>query len=130
MRLLRRKPSAPTAPAPTAPAHDATTSRACSALDAMPLPYSDLIGEMMAIYCHTRPIGALSQDINCPEEYRMVASSIIHHILEGWWNQTDGQGTINDLLLEPAAFRTVRDVSSRRDRAEPPWVTQEYVRNV
>lgn len=123
MRLRRRNHSAP------APIHD-ETERACSALDALPLPYSELIGEMMAIYCHTRPIGGLSQDINCPEEYRMVARSIIHHILEGWWNQTDGHGTINDLLIDSADSPTAGDVGSRRYRAEPAWSTKECVRNV
>ena len=34
----------------------------------------------------------------CTEEYRLIARSVIHHILEGWWNQTDGRGTIDDLL--------------------------------
>jgi len=70
----------------------------CDALDALPLPYSKLIAEMMAIYCHTRPLGALSQEVRCAEEYRMIARSVMHHILEGWWNQTDGRGTIDDLL--------------------------------
>lgn len=113
MCLLRRKPAAHTTPAPTAPVPvQDGTSRACSALDALPLPYSDLIAEMMAIYCHTRPIGALSQDTVCPEEYRLVARSVIHHILEGWQNQTRGQGTINDLLLEPVSSRPAGSAGS------------------
>ena len=73
----------------------------CDALQAIPDLYSPLIAELMAIYCHTRPIGALSQSERCVNEFQMTARSIINHLLEGWSHQTDGQGTINDLLLAP-----------------------------
>lgn len=92
---IRKTTTTTTAPAP------APTVRACNNLDSLPLPFSPLIAEMMALYCHTRPIGALSQAEQCTEEYRLVARSVVHHILEGWQNQTDGRGTIDDLLLEP-----------------------------
>lgn len=96
-----RKTATVRSTAPTAP----STVRACGELDSLPLPFSPLIAEMMALYCHTRPIGALSQSEQCAEEYRLVARSVIHHILEGWQNQTDGRGTIDDLLLERRAPR-------------------------
>ncbi|MFD5064814.1 hypothetical protein [Streptomyces sp. NPDC058394] len=79
--------------------------RACDELGAIARPFSPLIGEMLALYCHTRPIGALSQTEDCRDEYQMTARSIIHHILEGWQNQTDGRGTIDDLLLQPRTTR-------------------------
>ncbi|WP_330481448.1 hypothetical protein [Streptomyces sp. NBC_00724] len=79
--------------------------RACDELGAIARPFSPLIGEMLALYCHTRPIGALSQTEDCRDEYQMTARSIIHHILEGWQNQTDGHGTIDDLLLQPRTTR-------------------------
>ncbi|MFB8441232.1 hypothetical protein ACFC7A_19520 [Streptomyces niveus] len=94
-----------TAPAP-APTAAPRIARACGELDSLPLAFSPLIAEMMALYCHTRPIGALSQSEQCAEEYRLVARSVVHHILEGWQNQTDGHGTIDDLLLEPRRPRT------------------------
>ncbi|MET7563702.1 hypothetical protein ABZS95_26410 [Streptomyces sp. NPDC005479] len=82
--------------------------RACDELGAIARPFSPLIGEMLALYCHTRPIGALSQTEDCRDEYQMTARSIIHHILEGWQNQTDGRGTIDDLLLQPRTTRLSR----------------------
>ncbi|MFE7111169.1 hypothetical protein ACFU98_32365 [Streptomyces sp. NPDC057575] len=75
--------------------------RACDAALSTARPISPLVREMMALYCHTRTIGALSQDEDYCDEYRMTARSIIHHILEGWQNQTDGRGTIDDPLLQP-----------------------------
>ncbi|MFE4873474.1 hypothetical protein [Streptomyces sp. NPDC056682] len=72
------------------------------------------MAELMAIYCHTRPIGALSQSERCVSEYQMTARSIITHLLEGWANQTDGQGTIDDLLLAPRNLRTPAVPSTRR----------------
>lgn len=92
--------------------------RACDGLGATSRPFSPLVAEMMALYSHTRPIGALSQDERCADEYRLLARSVIHHILEGWQNQTGGRGTIDDLLLQPRPCGT-KDVPARR-RAENP----------
>ncbi|MFE5108360.1 hypothetical protein [Streptomyces sp. NPDC056663] len=75
--------------------------RACDELGAIARPFSPLIREMLALYCHTRPIGGLSQTERCRDEYQTTTRSIIHHILEGWQNQTDGRGRIDDLLLQP-----------------------------
>ncbi|MFG2775279.1 hypothetical protein [Streptomyces sp. NPDC048350] len=81
------------------PAH--SEYRRCDEVEAITRPFSPLVSEMLALYCHTRLIGALSQSETCPDEYRMTARQVIHHILEGWTNQTGGRGTIDDLLLEP-----------------------------
>ncbi|MEV6654801.1 hypothetical protein [Streptomyces sp. NPDC051219] len=85
------------APAPS----QASPYRSCDELGAVAEPFSPLVGELLALYCHTRPLGALSQDEKCPQEYQLIARSVIHHIIEGWQNQTGGRGTIEDLLLEP-----------------------------
>jgi hypothetical protein len=87
--------------------------RACDELGAITRPFSPLVGELLALYCHTRPIGALSQTEDCRDEYQMTARSIIHHILEGWRNQTDGRGTIDDLLLTPHESRTTETPTTR-----------------
>jgi hypothetical protein len=81
--------------------------RACDDLGAITQPFSPLVGELLALYCHTRPLGTLSQNEDCRDEYQMTARSIIHHILEGWQNQTDGRGTIDDLLLQPRSSQHV-----------------------
>lgn len=90
--------------------------RACDELGAIARPFSPLVRELLALYCHTRPIGALSQTENCRDEYQMTARSIIHHILEGWQNQTDGRGTIDDLLLRPRTTRLLhpQEAAARR----------------
>ncbi|MEV6726232.1 hypothetical protein AB0M94_35485 [Streptomyces xanthochromogenes] len=103
-RLLRPK-NRPPAATPRVPL-PACIPPECDALQAIPDLYSPLLAELMAIYCHTRPIGALSQSEHCVNEYQMTARSIINHLLEGWANQTDGQGTIDDLLLAPRNSRT------------------------
>ncbi|MFF3159327.1 hypothetical protein [Streptomyces sp. NPDC057910] len=95
----------------------------CDALRAIPELHSPLIAELMAIYCHTRPIGALSQSERCVNEYQMTARSIITHLLEGWANQTDGQGTIDDLLLAPRNSRTTPIPSTRH--AEHPVLGEQ-----
>lgn len=106
MRFPRFRKPAPATAAPAATGQAAYgTAPACTDLNAMPRLFSPLIAEMMALYCHTRQIGALSQDEHCPDEYQLAARSIIHHILEGWQNQTDGLGSIDQLLLEPRTSR-------------------------
>lgn len=87
--------------------------RACDELGALAEPFSPLIGELLALYSHTRPIGLLSQQEDCCDEYQLVARSLIHHILEGWQNQTEGRGTIEDLLLQ-------RRHTVARDRTPAP----------
>ncbi|MFD5425609.1 hypothetical protein [Streptomyces sp. NPDC127084] len=94
-RLFRK--SAPASAAGIVPREH----RACDELGAITRPFSPLIAELLALYCHTRPIGALSQAENCRDEYQMTARQIVHHLLEGWQNQTGGRGTIDDLLILP-----------------------------
>jgi hypothetical protein len=53
--------------------------RACDELGAITRPFSPLVGELLALYCHTRSIGALSQSEDCRDEYQMTARSVIHH---------------------------------------------------
>ncbi|MFJ5680313.1 hypothetical protein [Streptomyces sp. NPDC093097] len=84
-------------PAPVAEAHQPS----CAQLADTPRPHSPLITELMALYCHTRPIGALAGQEQCAEEYRRIARAVIHHIYEGWQQQTDGRGVIDDLLIAP-----------------------------
>lgn len=109
------------APAPAA--ESPRDYRACDELGAITRPFSPLVAEMMALYCHTRPIGALSQSEDCRDEYQMMARSVIHHILEGWQNQTDGRGTIDDLLLAPRQCRMTGIPATRT--AEYP-ATEEH----
>lgn len=94
--LFSRSGRSTAAPAP----FPAGTHRPCDELGAIAQPFSPLVGELLALYCHTRPLGALSQDESCVQEYQLIARSVIHHILEGWQNQTGGRGTIEDLLLQ------------------------------
>lgn len=95
-KIRRRKTSVAPAAHPAPPEY-----RRCGEARAIARQFSPLISEMLALYCHTRPIGALSQSGNCPDEYRVTARQIIQRLLEGWINQTWGHGTIDDLLPEP-----------------------------
>ncbi len=94
-------------PAP-APIHQP----ACAQLATMPRPRTPLIAEMLALYCHTRPIGALAGQEQSAEDYRMIARSVIHHIVEGWQQQTGGRGTVDDLLLIPRTSHTAPHLAS------------------
>lgn len=113
-RLFRKSASVPAAAAMPG------DYRACDELGAITRPFSPLVGELLALYCHTRPIGALSQTEDCRDEYQMTARSIIHHILEGWQNQTDGRGTIDDLLLTPRESRTTGTPTTRTAEHSAP----------
>ncbi|GAB7035987.1 hypothetical protein AB0G35_23925 [Streptomyces sp. NPDC021749] len=90
---------------------------ACADLDATARPHTPLIAEMLALYCHTRPIGMLAGQEQSAEEYRLIARSVIHHIYEGWQQQTGGRGCIDDLLLLP---RTPATAPPDTDRAGLP----------
>lgn len=108
MRLTRlfrfpRTPR-PATPAPTPTLDDFPAS--CAEMRPLPELFSPLIAEMMATYCHTKHLAGLAQDEQCASEYQLVARSIIHHVLEGWQNQTGGRGTIDNLLICPRTSRT------------------------
>ncbi|MGX1025393.1 hypothetical protein RKD37_000170 [Streptomyces ambofaciens] len=101
MRLFRfrRRPPRPLTHA-TVRAPEGVPTGACADMKPLPELFSPLIAEMMATYCHTKHLAGLAQDERCAAEYQLVARSIVHHVLEGWQNQTDGRGTIDDLLIE------------------------------
>lgn len=62
--------------------------------------------------------------MRCAEEYRLIARAVIHHILEGWQNQTGGRGTIDDLLLQPANSRPAKEEAPAEGPEKRPfwWV--------
>ncbi|MFF9594075.1 hypothetical protein ACF1FX_33680 [Streptomyces sp. NPDC014646] len=117
MLFARRRNAAVPAAAPQGP------DRACDGLGALAEPFSPLIAELMAVHCHTRPIGAIARTEQCADEYQLVARSIIQHLLEGWQIQTGGAGTIDDLLLQPRLRITPQ-------RSGPAEDTQEHLRVV
>jgi hypothetical protein len=81
----------------------ASAPTACGGLKPLPEPHSPLVAEMMNLYGHSRHLAGLSKAERCPAEYLLVARSVVQHIAEGWQNQTDGCGTIEDLLLRSSA---------------------------
>lgn len=106
-----------TTPNPPAPAPAQPHQSACTDLDTAARPHTPLIAEMLALYRHTRPIGTLAGQEQSAEEYRLIARSVIHHIYEGWQQQTGGRGSIDDLLLLP---RTPTTAPPDGDRARIP----------
>ncbi|MFJ9855325.1 hypothetical protein [Streptomyces sp. NPDC101150] len=78
--------------------HNAT----CADVVGVPLPLGPLVTEMIALHTHTRHLSWLSERENCPDEYRLLARSIVHQVLAGWHHQTGGRGTIEDLLTDTA----------------------------
>ncbi|AEM88714.1 hypothetical protein [Streptomyces violaceusniger] len=78
---------------------------ACADLDAMPLPFSPLITELLAVNVHTRRLIWLAQQEMCQEEFRLAAHAVIKHLLEAWAHQTGGRGSVEDLLMDLPAPR-------------------------
>lgn len=103
-RFFRRSPR-PTASVPAPRPVPGCVPAACNDMEALPKLFSPLIAEMMAVYCHTKHLAGMAQDERCLDEYQLIARSIVHHVLEGWQNQTGGRGTIDDLLIEPRTSR-------------------------
>jgi hypothetical protein len=85
------------APAP------ASIQHACADLDEMPLPFSPLITELLAVNTHTQRLIWLAQQETCPQEFHLAAHAVLKHILEAWAHQTSGRGSIEDLLTDPPA---------------------------
>ncbi|MER6075684.1 hypothetical protein ABT187_44395 [Streptomyces sp. NPDC001817] len=97
----------------TAPAPRPEHGGACDDMQPLPQLFSPLITEMMATYCHTKHLASLAQKERSAAEYQLVARSIVQHVLEGWQNQTDGRGTIDDLLLAPRASHPADNPTTR-----------------
>ncbi|WP_394426970.1 hypothetical protein [Streptomyces sp. SGAir0957] len=85
---------------------------ACQDSAALPRMFPAPVAELMAAFCHTRGLPTLATNEACADEYRMVARSVIQHILEGWQELTQGHGTMGDLVinaaLPPVAYPTSR----------------------
>ncbi|MFH8736817.1 hypothetical protein [Streptomyces sp. NPDC017964] len=79
-------------------AHLLPPPRACDELGDITEPFSPLVCELLALYCHTRLVTELSQAEPCPEEYQLLARQVIQRLLDGWTAQSRGAGTLDDLL--------------------------------
>lgn len=91
--LRRPRIQPPTLPAPPV--------RPCDELGTIAEPFSPMIAEMLALFCHTRPLKALTQVEQCPQEYQLLARQIIQQLLNGWVAQSGGRGSIDDLIARP-----------------------------
>ncbi|WP_051877271.1 hypothetical protein [Streptomyces natalensis] len=100
-RTRRRKPAGPSIAVIDITAfssrHNDTT---CADFAAIPQPMGPLVSELIALHTHTRHLEWLSERENCRDEYRLLARSIVRQVLAGWHHQTDGRGTIDDLLTD------------------------------
>ncbi|MFF8790800.1 hypothetical protein [Streptomyces sp. NPDC015125] len=70
----------------------------CAQFATVAQPLGPLVTEMIALHTHTRHLSWLSEREHCPDSYRLLARSIVREVLAGWHHQTDGHGTIEDLL--------------------------------
>ncbi|NGN63199.1 hypothetical protein G5C51_04655 [Streptomyces sp. A7024] len=74
---------------------------ACADLDGIELPFGPLTTELLAALTHVKKIDFLAGREVCPEEYQRVAHALVRILLDGWQQQTDGRGRIEDLLASP-----------------------------
>lgn len=74
----------------------------CADFAVVSQPLGPLVTEMIALHTHTRHLSWLSEREQCPDSYRLLARSIVREVLAGWHHQTDGRGTIGDLLPDDA----------------------------
>ncbi|MCY0930987.1 hypothetical protein OTB20_33310 [Streptomyces sp. H27-H1] len=102
--MIRRLLARIAVPATTHIPAPAASENACGSVSAM-LAFNPLITELLAVHSRTRHLPTLAEQTPSPEEFRLVARSILGSVLEAWSRQTDGQGTIDDLLLEPRPVR-------------------------
>lgn len=72
----------------------------CADFAVVSQPLGPLMTEMIALHTHTRHLSWLSEREQCPDSYRLLARSIVREVLAGWHHQTDGRGTIGDLLTD------------------------------
>ncbi|AJC61983.1 hypothetical protein [Streptomyces sp. 769] len=102
-RFLRRKPSESSIAVIDISAFSSRhNENTCADLAAISHPMGPLVSEMIALHTHTRHLEWLSERENCPDEYRLLARSIVRQVMAGWRHQTGGRGTIDDLLTDDA----------------------------
>ncbi|WP_146022176.1 hypothetical protein [Streptomyces sp. CB02959] len=81
---------------------DRHADRRCTDYAVVAQPLGPLVTEMIALHTHTRHLSWLSEREQCRDSYKLLARSIVREVLAGWHHQTDGHGTIHDLLTEDA----------------------------
>ncbi|WP_411139007.1 hypothetical protein [Streptomyces sp. C10] len=87
----------------------------CADFAVVSQPLGPLVTEMIALHTHTRHLSWLSEREQCPDSYRLLARSIVREVLAGWHHQTDGRGTIGDLLTDDAHRARRGGVSEQQD---------------
>ncbi|MEJ8653669.1 hypothetical protein WKI65_37895 [Streptomyces sp. MS1.AVA.3] len=87
----------------------------CADFAVVAQPLGPLVTEMIALHTHTRHLSWLSEREQCPDSYRLLARSIVREVLAGWHHQTDGRGTIGDLLTDDAHRARRRRVPEQHD---------------
>ena len=87
----------------------------CADFAVVAQPLGPLVTEMIALHTHTRHLSWLSEREECPDSYRLLARSIVREVLAGWHHQTDGRGTIGDLLTDDAHRARRRRVPEQHD---------------
>ncbi|MEU9485937.1 hypothetical protein AB0D83_20115 [Streptomyces decoyicus] len=117
--LRRARRSVPAAPMGVAVVDvtafpDRHTER-CADFAVVSQPLGPLVTEMIALHTHTRHLSWLSEREQCPDSYRLLARSIVREVLAGWHHQTDGRGTIGDLLTDDAHRARRRRVPEQHD---------------
>ncbi|MFE3770895.1 hypothetical protein [Streptomyces sp. NPDC059122] len=102
-RTRRRKPAVPAIAIIDITAFSSRhNENTCTDLAAISYPMGPLVSEMIALHTHTRHLEWLSERETCPDEYRLLARSIVRQVMAGWHRQTGGSGTIDDLLTDDA----------------------------
>lgn len=81
---------------------DLHADRRCTDYAVVAQPLGPLVTEMIALHTHTRHLSWMSEREQCRDSYQLLARSIVREVLAGWHHQTDGHGTIEDLLTEDA----------------------------
>lgn len=89
---------------------DAVVVPPCASVEAMPTAFSPLITQLLAVHAHTRHINRLAGHELHRAEFRLAARAVVSQLLEAWAHQTDGRGTIDDLLVEPRSREHVHEV--------------------
>ena len=91
-------------------APDAVVVPPCASVEAMPTAFSPLITQLLAVHAHTRQINRLAQqEVHCAE-FRLAARAVVSQLLEAWAHQTDGRGSIDDLLVEPGSWAQLHEI--------------------